>query len=106
VRRTLEPTTNFAAGLELARNELRTEKKLDTNHAKVVGAILDKPVMEREGKKIRAMYRAHVRTRILYAKLTPGVVIGNLDWTKLVQWIKDHWQEIVRIILAIVPFIL
>jgi hypothetical protein len=102
----LEPTTNFAAGLELARNELRSEKKLNEKDAKVVGAILDKPVMEHKGRKVRAMYRTHLRALVLYDKLTPGVAILNLDWTKLVQWIKDHWQEIVRIILAIVPFIL
>jgi hypothetical protein len=63
-------------------------------------------VVEHQGRKIRAMYRLHLRTRAMYAKLNNVVVVSNLDWTKLVQWIKDHWVEIVRLILTIVPFII
>lgn len=103
---TVEPTQNFAAGLELARAELAKEGKLDERDARIVKALLDKPVIEREGRKIRVMYRVHVRTRALYAKLHNGIVIGNMDWTKMVQWIKDHWREIVRFIITIAPFLL
>ena len=102
----MEPTPNFAAGLELARAELAKEGKLSEKDAQVIGAILEKPVIEHEGRKIRVMYRVHLRTRALYAKLNNAVVISNLDWTKLVQWIVDHWQEVVRIIIAVVPFII
>jgi len=104
--KTVEPTANFAAGLELARAELAKEGKLDEKDGRLVSAILDKPVIEHEGRKIRAMYRVHVRTRAMYAKLNNAVVIGNLDWTKLVQWLKEHWREIVRFIITVAPFIL
>ena len=102
----VEPTQNFAAGLELARAELAKEGKLNERDGRLVRAILDKPVIEHEGRKIRAMYRVHVRTRAMYAKLNNAVVIGNLDWTKLVTWIKEHWVEIVRFIITIAPFLL
>ena len=102
----VEPTQNFAAGLEQARAELAKEGKLSEKDSKIVRAILDKPVVEHQGRKIRAMYRLHLRTRAMYAKLNNVVVVSNLDWTKLVQWIKDHLVEIVRLILTIVPFII
>lgn len=102
----MEPTHNFAAGLERARAELAKEGKLNDRDSKIVGAILEKPVVEHQGRKIRAMYRLHVRTRAMYAKLNNVVVVSNLDWTNLVQWLKDHWVEIVRLILTIVPFII
>lgn len=102
----MEPTPNFAAGLELARAELAKEGKLSEKDAKVVRAILDKPVVEHEGRKIRVMYRLHCRIRAMYAKLNHSIVISNLDWTKLVAWLKDHWVEVIRTILAIVPFII
>ena len=102
----MEPTQNFAAGLELARAELAKEGKLDEKDGKLVGTILARPVVEHEGKKIRAMYRLHLRTRALYAKLHNAVVVSNLDWTKLVQWLKEHWKEIVLFIVKIVPFII
>ena len=104
--RDMEPTTNFAAGLELARAELAKEGKLTERDAKVIGVILERPVIEHEGRKIRAMYRLHCRTRANYAKLNNAIVISNLDWTKLVAWLKEHWVEIIRTILFIVPFII
>jgi len=104
--KTVESTKNFADGLELARAELSKDGKPDEKDGRVIRALLDKPVIERDGRKIRALYRVHVRTRAMYAKLNRGASIGNLDWTKLVQWIKDHWMEIVRIILTVAPFIL
>lgn len=102
----MESTTNFAAGLELARAELAKEGKLTEKDAKVIGAILEKPVVEHQGRTIRAMYRLHVRTRANYAKLNRAIVVSNLDWTKLVAWLKEHWVEVIRTILAIVPFII
>jgi hypothetical protein len=102
----MEPTPNFAAGLAQAKAELAKEGKLNERDARVIGEILDKPVIQRNGKKIRAMYRVHVRTRAMYAKLNNMVVVNNLDWTKLVTWLKEHWVEVVRIILSVVPFIL
>ena len=102
----MEPTPNFAAGLAQARAELEKEGKLNERDGRAVTALLDKPVIEKDGRKIRAMYRVHIRTRAMYAKLNNVVVVNNLDWTKLVEWLKEHWVEIVRIILSVIPFIL
>jgi hypothetical protein len=105
----MEPTPNFAAGLVEARKQLAAEGKLSKEDDAAVSTLLAKPVVKRpDGTKFRAMYRVHYRVRALYAKLkrVEGVVVvGNIDWTKIVSWIKEHWVEIIRIILTIIPFI-
>jgi hypothetical protein len=106
----MEPTPNFAAGLVEARKQLAAEGKLSKEDDAAVSTLLAKPTVKRpDGTKFRAMYRVHYRTRLLYVKLKRAsgeIVIGNLDWTKLVAWIKEHWVEILRIILTVIPFIL
>jgi hypothetical protein len=103
----MEPTPNFAAGLTEAYRQLKSEGKLSKEHDEAVSTLLAKPVVTRkDGTKFRGMYRVHLRTRSMYAKLNNAVVIGNLDWTKLVAWLKEHWVEVVQIILKILPLIL
>jgi hypothetical protein len=106
----MEPTANFAAGLAEARKQLAAEGRLSKEDDDAVSTLLAKPVVIRaDGTKFRAMYRVHYRTRLLYVKLKRAageIVIGNLDWVKLVDWIKEHWVEIVRIIVTVFAFIL
>lgn len=98
----MEPTANFAAGLAEARRQLAEEGRLTKEDDEAVRTVLSKPIVIREdGTKVRVMYRVHVRARNLYAKLQRTVLIGNVDWTALVQWLKDHWVEIVRTILTV-----
>lgn len=103
----MEPTPNFAQALQTARDELAKEAKLTMKDAQIVQSILDKPVVEKNGQKLHVMFRVHQRVRNYYFRTAkPGIVIGNLDWMKLIQWIKDNWPAILRIILAVAPFLL
>lgn len=103
----MEPTPNFAAGLAEARRQLAAEGKLSKEDDAAVTNLLAKPVIVRpDGTKFRPLYRVHYRVRTLYMKLDGAViVIGNLDWTKLVSWLKEHWVEVVKIILMVLPLI-
>lgn len=103
----MEPTPNFAAGLAKARNELKAEGKLSERDDKLVSAILEKPVIVRpDGKKVRALYRIHLRVRSMYAKIKGEAQIRNIDWVALVAWIKEHWLEIIQAIITVVPFLI
>jgi hypothetical protein len=102
----MEPTTNFAHGLELARAELDRDGKLSNRDNRLITRLLEQPVMVGpNGRPIRALVRVHRRTRTLYNRLQKSFPL-TLDWTKIVQWIKDNWLQIIRIILTVVPFII
>lgn len=101
----MESTQNFQSGLLLAYNDLLREKRLSRRDRKVVGRLLQHPFIVVNGRRIHAMGRVHLRIRRLYAKHL-GFAPINLDWTTIVQWIKDNWADIVRLILVILPFLL
>lgn len=103
----MEPTVNFAAGLEQARAELEAEGKLADRDHRIVRRLIENPLLVGpRGQRVRGLYRTHLRTRAMYAKLEKKVVVAALDWTTMVQWIKDHWFEILKFVLMIVPFII
>jgi hypothetical protein len=103
----MEATANFAAGLQMAHDQLLAEGKLKKEDGVAVRKLLANPlVVKPNGDRIRPIYRAHVRVRTLYVKSQRLIVIGALDWTKLVEWLKEHWMEVVKTILSIVLFIL
>ena len=103
----MEPTPNFAAGLQKAHDELLAEGKLKKEDGETVKRLLANPVATgKNGKRVHVMYRVHVRTRSMYAKLNNAVIVANLDWTKLVAWLKEHWVEVVRTILSVLLFLI
>jgi hypothetical protein len=30
---------------------------------------------------------------------------GKLDWATIVQWLKDHWMDILKLLLSLVVFL-
>jgi len=103
----MEPTPNFAAGLQMAHDQLLAEGKLKKEDGEAVRKLLATPIVRRpNGERIRPIYRTHVRVRTLYAKTEKVIVIGALDWTKMVEWLKEHWVEIVKTILTVLMFII
>lgn len=103
----MEATTNFAAGLQLAHDQLAAEGKLKREDGELVRKLLANPVIRRSnGERVRPIYRTHVRVRTLYAKTKKVVVIGALDWTKMVEWLKEHWLEVIKTILTVLMFII
>jgi hypothetical protein len=102
----MESTSNFRRGLQLAYNQLKSEGRLTEKDRKVVGTVLTTPVLRGpDGRRVFAMTRLHVRARRLYS-YEIGAIPFDLDWTSLVQWIKDHWLDILKFLLLIAPFLI
>lgn len=104
----METTANFAAGLKIAYHAMEFEGRLDEQGRQVIGKIIEQPVIfSPDGVPILAMKRLHVAIRRLYAKMLGFVaVIGAIDWTKVIDWIKENWLTIVKIAITIIPFII
>lgn len=103
----MESTTNFAAGLQLAHDQLLAEGKLKKEDGELVRNLLANPVVRRpNGVRVRPVYRTHVRVRTLYAKTQKVIVIGAVDWTKLVEWLKENWPQVIKTILTVLMFII
>ena len=102
----LESTANFKAGLKTAYDELDREGKLSETDHRVVGELLRRPVRTgRNGERIFAMKRAHFRVRRYYARKTGIFLPFEIDWTKITAWIKEHWVDIVKILVSLLMFI-
>ena len=103
----MEPTTNFAKALRTAYQELDTAGKLTQQDKQVVGQLLDNPVMTGpNGKEVLAMLRVHRKVRRFYLTSSHVVAVARINWEELIGWMKDHWVEIVRIILSVLPFLI
>lgn len=102
----MESTTNFKAGLEAAYEQLNREGRLSDTDRRVVGELLRNPVMTGpRGQRIFAMKRAHFRVRRYYARKTGAVLGFEIDWTKIVEWLKENWAQIVKILFSLLMFI-
>jgi hypothetical protein len=104
----METSANFSAGLKLAYTQLEAEGKLQEQDKQVIGRMLTEPVLfTADGVPVLAMKRLHLAVRRMYAKSLGAVAfIGKIDWTKIVDWLKAHWLDIVKIAVSIIPFIL
>lgn len=103
----MEATSNFAEALEIARFELDAEGRLTTRQDRLVRRILANPQLRLPtGQRENALVRVHHRVRKLYQRLEKLTLTYDLDWTALVEWIKEHWDEILRFILMVIPFLI
>lgn len=103
-----ETSTNFSRGLSDAYKQLEAEGKLTDQDKRVIGGVIERPVMfDPDGLPILAMKRLHLAVRRLYAKSHGLVaVVGWIDWTKVVDWLKENWMTIVKLALMILPFLI
>ena len=93
----METTASFEQALFQAHDELAAEGKLSSRH---------KGIFRRLRKhREHAMSRAHREVRQHYIA-EAGIMdtVKAIDWAAVVQWLKDHWINIVGIILSIVMF--
>ena len=104
----MESSVNFSAGLKLAYTQLEAEGRLQDEDKQAIGRMLNEPVIfTADGVPILAMKRLHLAVRRLYAKSLGAVAfIYWIDWTKVVDWIKAHWLDIVKIAVSILLFVL
>ncbi len=98
----METTANFKAGLQAAYDELDREGKLGDTDRQVFGDLVKSPVVTVGGEHVFAMRRAHFRVRRYYARKTGIILPFEIDWTKIVAWIKEHWIDIVKILASII----
>lgn len=98
----METSFNFQSGLRQAYNELAKEGKLSADEKQLVGEL----VRVRRGRKLVQLVRSHRAVRKYYLQKTGEPVLKRIDWNSIVQWIKDHWVDILKIILAVAPLLL
>lgn len=104
-------TVTFQAALRQAEAERKHEGKRDFTSDVPIRALLRNPVVRgKDGREDFLMRRAERRVRRMYQweQLKQGrfSFFSNIDWGALVQWIKDHWVEIAKTILVIIPFLI
>lgn len=97
----MENTANFKAGLQAAYDQLNAEGRLSATDHEAVGKLLSESVVTRNGRRIFAMRRAHLRVRRLYARKTGIILPRTLDWNKLVEWLKANWINVIRILISL-----
>lgn len=93
----MDTTDNFLRGLALAYESRRSEGLLTRREQKVITRFLNMP-------RGAAHRQVHRMVRHQYIKDHP--LIGAIDWTTVVDWIKANWNTILRIILTILPFLI
>lgn len=91
----METTANFEAGLMAVYAEREQDGSL-THHERRIFARL-------KHHREHAIERIHRHVRHRYIKLG-GLVdkVKGIDWTKVKDWLKANWPQIVQIILSIV----
>lgn len=97
---------NFQHALEMARNQREDMGLLGAQDSAIDYLLGNGFKTGPAGEtNIRAVHR---RVRWLYLRKTWNLrsFIGGFDWTTVVDWIVEHWADILKIVLAIIPFIL
>ena len=107
----MDATANFQIALQTAADTIRSEGVWRSQDEAIVGSLLRTPVARgRRNEPIFAMKRAQLRVRRMYVwdQLKQGrfTFFDQLDWRKMVDWIIEHWDEILRVLIVIVPMIL
>lgn len=104
----MESNTNFKRALQAAFDQRRVMgmTSIESDQDRAVAYILRHPIMMgRGGELINHMGVAHRRVRRLYIRKTWDVKAlfgGSIDWEAIVEWIKENWDEIAKVIFAIV----
>lgn len=102
----MEATANFMAGLRAAYDELDQEGTLTAKDRETAQRMFKGPVLRRSGKRVIATRILHQRVRRLYARTTGAILPFEIDWTKIVEWIKENWLTIVKIMLSLLMFVI
>lgn len=105
----MESLANFQDGLKLAFADLEKQNVLRGREKEVwqKAISLDARVKLNDQPAV-ALRRCQLKVRRLYAASQGRALLffPSIDWTAIVQWIKDHWQDILRVLLTVVPFII
>jgi len=97
----MESTQNFQSGFERAYRELKAEGRTTEQDDRAVKAMLSGPFTSRSGERVYPMRRLHRRTRRYYTMKTGAAWNISIDWESIIQWIKDNWMEILKLMLTL-----
>lgn len=92
----MESTSNFRVGIQKAYDE--SKDTLSKRDARVVKRFLElsEASVARVHRRIRAIY-------IRRQRLSSDV---GIDWTTIIEWIKENWITILKVILSVLPFLI
>lgn len=100
----MERTRDFEKAL---RRAYESKKYAEGNSTSVVKRLLAHPVVQTPtGEVIWAMRRAHVVVRRLYLQQNGLPLRLQIDWSTIVDWLIEHWDDIARAILSVLPFLI
>ena len=99
----IESTDDFADALSRAYDKTRIEAiaglRKGRRESPAVGYILKR---ERR-QQLRA---AHREVRRLYLQKQGKRFAWRVDWSKLVNWLIENWDEILKIVVTILPLVI
>lgn len=100
----MEATSNFAHALETVYNE-RKESGLLVKGDVAVFNLIRQPMQMGPNGFVNNMDRVHRRVRRLYIRKTwdLSALFVDMDWNSILDWLKENWDEILKIILVIIP---
>lgn len=104
----VEPTVNFAHALEYALNRRHAKGMESEQDESVRYLVANQHSLKTGNNDDLAMRRIHRKVRRLYILKTWDFTafFRQLDWGNMVDWLEEHWDDILKIILMILPFIL
>lgn len=103
----MEPTSNFSLALKSVLNQ-RKAAGLSVNGDLLVSRMCDHPFASIHGETVNLMDRAHRQVRRYYIRQTWSIrsLFGSIDWSTITDWLYEHWDDILRILLAILPLLI
>jgi hypothetical protein len=111
----MEETGNFLVGLQAAHDR-RSKMPVYSSIAGLpvneahhhVSQMLRHPFQVIDGRTVNTVREVHRAVRRLYIRKTwrIGALFTGLDWTTMVDWLVEHWDDILRVILVVLPFLI
>jgi len=98
----METAWNFQAGLRQAYHELSAEGKLTGEEKQVVGEIAH----ARRGIRWIQNIRIHRAVRREYCRQQGRRIFGAINWKGMVDWLKENWIHVLKIILSLAVFVI
>lgn len=108
----MEATYNFRHALEFALNRRKLKNIASNQEPENLDLLVEDMIRNQfvwvQGHVIDKVGLLHRRVRRLYIRKTWDVraIFTKLDWHTLVDWLLENWDEILKIVLAILPLLI
>lgn len=104
----MEATSNFAHALEHVYNQRKAAGIAVAGDVAVSQLIRHPITTDVNGGLVNHMAIAHRRVRRYYIRKTWDfkALFTDIDWNSILDWLTEHWDDILRVILLILPMII